>query len=227
MRNAVLRAGPGSPDGMVELDVRDFEVTETERRSSAVVCLLVDLSYSMALRGTWGVAKSTALALHTLIDTKFPQDTIHLVGFSDYARLLRPVELAGLDSEVVQGTNLQHALMLAGRLLSRHPDSEPVVLVITDGEPTAHLMRNGTPSFSWPPVPETLELTLAEVDRLTRRGATINVFMLDDEPRLVQFVDEVVRRNGGRMLSPDPGTLGRYVVRDYLRSRGGRRRAAS
>ncbi|AEH08286.1 MULTISPECIES: vWA domain-containing protein [Protofrankia] len=227
VRNAVLRAGPGSPDGMVELDVRDFEVTETERRSSAVVCLLVDLSYSMALRGTWGVAKSTALALHTLIDTKFPQDTIHLVGFSDYARLLRPVELAGLDSEVVQGTNLQHALMLAGRLLSRHPDSEPVVLVITDGEPTAHLMRNGTPSFSWPPVPETLELTLAEVDRLTRRGATINVFMLDDEPRLVQFVDEVVRRNGGRMLSPDPGTLGRYVVRDYLRSRGGRRRAAS
>ncbi|ONH38079.1 VWA domain-containing protein [Protofrankia sp. BMG5.30] len=227
VRNAVLRAGPGNPDGTVELDVRDFEVTETERRSSAAVCLLVDLSYSMALRGTWGVAKSTALALRTLIDTKFPQDTIHLVGFSDYARLLRPVELAGLDSEVVQGTNLQHALMLAGRLLSRHPDSEPVVLVITDGEPTAHLMRNGTPSFSWPPVPETLELTLAEVDRLTRRGATINVFMLDDEPRLVQFVDEVVRRNGGRMLSPDPGTLGRYVVRDYLRSRGGRRRAAS
>ncbi len=226
VRNAVLRAGPSGPDGAVELEVRDFEVTETERRSSAAVCLLVDLSYSMALRGTWGVAKSTALALHTLISTKFPQDTIHLVGFSDYARLLRPVELAGLDSEVVQGTNLQHALMIAGRLLSRYPDSEPVVLVITDGEPTAHLMRNGTPSFSWPPVPETLELTLAEVDRLTRRGATINVFMLDDEPRLVQFVDEVVRRNGGRMLSPDPGALGGYVVRDYLRARGGRRRTA-
>ncbi|SBW19287.1 vWA domain-containing protein [Protofrankia symbiont of Coriaria ruscifolia] len=224
VRNAVLRAGPSGPDGAVGLEVGDFEVTETERRSSAAVCLLVDLSYSMALRGTWGVAKSTALALHTLISTKFPQDTIHLVGFSDYARLLRPVELAGLDSEVVQGTNLQHALMIAGRLLSRYPDSEPVVLIITDGEPTAHLMRNGTPSFSWPPVPETLELTLAEVDRLTRRGATINVFMLDDEPRLVQFVDEVVRRNGGRMLSPDPGALGRYVVRDYLRARGGRRR---
>ncbi len=223
VRNAVLRAGPAGPDGSVRLDVADFEVAETERRTSAVVCLLVDLSYSMALRGTWGVAKSTALALHTLISTKFPQDTIHLVGFSDYARLLRPVELAGLDSEVVQGTNLQHALMIAGRLVSKHPDSEPVVLVVTDGEPTAHLMRNGTPAFSWPPTPETLELTLAEVDRLTRRGATINVFMLDNEPRLVQFVDEVARRNGGRMLSPDPGALGQYVVRDYLRARGGRR----
>ncbi len=224
VRNAVLRAGPVGPSGAVSLEVGDFEVAETERRTSAAVCLLVDLSYSMALRGTWGVAKSTALALHTLISTKFPQDTIHLVGFSDYARQLRPVELAGLDSEVVQGTNLQHALMIAGRLLSKYPDSEPVVLLVTDGEPTAHLMRNGAPAFSWPPTPETLELTLAEVDRLTRRGATINVFMLDDEPRLVQFVDEVARRNGGRVLSPDPGTLGQYVVRDYLRARGGRRR---
>ncbi len=223
IRNAVLRAGPTGPDGAIRLEVRDFEIVETERRTSAVVCLLVDLSYSMALRGTWGVAKSTALALHTLISTKFPQDTIHLVGFSDYARLLRPVELAGLDSEVVQGTNLQHALMIAGRLVSKHPDSEPVVLVVTDGEPTAHLMRNGTPAFSWPPAPETLELTLAEVDRLTRRGATINVFMLDSEPRLVQFVDEVARRNGGRVFSPDPAALGQYVVRDYLHARGGRR----
>jgi uncharacterized protein with von Willebrand factor type A (vWA) domain len=177
----------------------------------------------MALRGAWGVAKSTALALHTLISTKFPQDTIHLVGFSDYARPLRPAELAGLDSEVVQGTNFQHALIIAGRLVSRHPDSEPVVLVVTDGEPTAHLMRNGTPAFSWPPTAETLELTLAEVDKLTRRGATINVFMLDDEPGLVQFVDEIARRNGGRMFSPTPGSLGQYVVRDYLHTRSGRR----
>ncbi len=174
----------------------------------------------MALRGTWGIAKSTALALHTLVSTSFPQDKIHIIGFSDYARELRPVELAGLDSEMVQGTNLQHALLIAGRLLSRYPQAEPVVMVVTDGEPTAHLLRDGTPSFSWPPMPETLELTLAEVDRLTRRGVTINVFMLDDEPRLVQFVEEMARRNGGRVLSPDPTALGSYVIRDYLRSRG-------
>jgi uncharacterized protein with von Willebrand factor type A (vWA) domain len=169
------------------------------------------------------VAKATALALHTLVTTKFPQDRIHLVGFSDYARELRPVELAGLDSEMVQGTNLQHALVIAGRLLARYPDTEGVVMIVTDGEPTAHLLRDGTPSFSWPPMPETLELTLAEVDRLTRAGATINVFMLDDEPRLVQFVEEMARRNGGRVFSPDPTNLGQYVVRDYLRSRAGRR----
>ncbi|CAO5246436.1 vWA domain-containing protein [Frankia sp. AgKG'84/4] len=223
VRNAVLRAGPPGAGQPVRLEVADFEVAETERRSTAAVCLLVDLSYSMALRGTWGIAKSTALALHTLVTTSFPQDKIHIIGFSDYARELRPVELAGLESEMVQGTNLQHALHLAGRLLSRYPQSEPVVMVVTDGEPTAHLLRNGTPSFSWPPMPETLELTLAEVDKLTRRGVTINVFMLDDEPRLVQFVEEMARRNGGRVLSPDPTTLGNYVIRDYLGARGGRR----
>ncbi|EIV95601.1 VWA domain-containing protein [Frankia sp. QA3] len=220
VRNAVLRAGPPGKGRPVRLEVGDFEVAETERRTTAAVCLLVDLSYSMALRGTWGIAKSTALALHTLVSTSFPQDKIHIIGFSDYARELRPVELAGLDSEMVQGTNLQHALLIAGRLLSRYPQAEPVVMVVTDGEPTAHLLRDGTPSFSWPPMPETLELTLAEVDRLTRRGVTINVFMLDDEPRLVQFVEEMARRNGGRVLSPDPTALGSYVIRDYLRSRG-------
>jgi uncharacterized protein with von Willebrand factor type A (vWA) domain len=227
VRNALLRRAGEASEARTErvtLAAQDFEVMETERRTSAAVCLLVDLSYSMALRGTWGIAKSTALALHSLISTKFPQDALHVIGFSDYARQLQPHELAGLDSEMVQGTNLQHALHLAGRQLSRYPDAEPVVLVVTDGEPTAHLLRDGTPWFHWPALPETLELTLAEVDKLTKRGATINVFMLDDEPRLVEFVQEVARRNGGRVFSPDAGNLGSYVVQDYLRARSGSRR---
>ncbi len=227
VRNGVLRSASSGTalrdaTGRVRLEVEDFEVHETERRTTAAVCLLVDLSYSMALRGTWGIAKSTALALHSLISTRYPQDALHIIGFSDYARPLDPTELAGLDSEMVQGTNLQHALMLAGRTLARYPDSEPVVLVVTDGEPTAHLLRDGSPWFSWPPMPETLELTLAEVDKLTRRRATINVFMLDDEPRLVEFVEEVGRRNGGRVFTSDAEHLGQYVVQDYLRARRGR-----
>jgi uncharacterized protein with von Willebrand factor type A (vWA) domain len=222
VRNAVLRGG-ARPGGGVALAVDDFEVMETERRTSAAVCLLVDLSYSMALRGTWGVAKSTALALHSLVTTKFPQDRIHIVGFSDYARELRPTDLAGLSWDMVQGTNLQHALMIAGRQLAKYPDAEHVVLVVTDGEPTAHLMRNGEPFFAWPPLPETVDLTMAEVLKLTRSGATINVFMLDDEPRLVQFVERLARLNGGRVFAPGADRLGDYVVSDYLRARRGRR----
>jgi uncharacterized protein with von Willebrand factor type A (vWA) domain len=207
----------------VELAPDDFEVLETERRTSAAVCLLVDQSYSMLLRETWGMAKATALALHSLVSTRYPQDKLEIIGFSLLARTVRPADLPDLDAAVGQGTNLHHALVLAGRHLDRHPEAEPVVLVVTDGEPTAHLEPDGYPIFDYPPDPRTLELTLTEVTRLTRRRATINVFMLDDDPRLVAFVDLLARLNGGRVFSPSPDRLGDYVVSDYLRARRGRR----
>jgi uncharacterized protein with von Willebrand factor type A (vWA) domain len=230
VRNALIRqAAPPIGQGaagrvperhpQVRLSVGDFEVAETDRRASAAVCLLVDLSYSMALRGTWGAAKQTALALHALIRTQYPQDAIQVIGFSNYARELRETELAGLSWDMVQGTNLHHALVLAGRFLDRRPEHNPVVMIITDGEPTAHLRRDGRFWFDWPPSPETLELTLAEVDKMTRRRATLNVFMLADDERLTAFVDEVARRNGGRVLRAMPDSLGEYVVKDFLRVR--------
>jgi uncharacterized protein with von Willebrand factor type A (vWA) domain len=198
-------------------------VAETERRTTAAISLLVDLSYSMVLRDTWAPAKATALALHALVSGQFPQDALQIIGFSSYARVLKATELAGLEADYVQGTNLQHALMLAGQFLEKHPEAEPVVLVVTDGEPTAHLLPGGTPWFAWPPEPETIAVTVAEVDRMTRRGATINVFQLDDDPRLTAFVEELARRNGGRVFLPDPRRLGQYVVSDYLQRRNGRR----
>jgi uncharacterized protein with von Willebrand factor type A (vWA) domain len=231
VRNALLRGGlpddAGGADGplpSVRLRVGDFEVGETERRASAAVCLLVDLSYSMALRGTWGAAKQTALALYSLVRTKFPEDSLQVIGFSNYARELRETDLAGLGWDMVQGTNLHHALVLAGRFLDRRPEHNPVVLIITDGEPTAHLLRDGRSWFDWPPSPETLELTMAEVDKMTRRQATLNIFMLADDERLTTFVDEVARRNGGRVLRALPDSLGEYVVSDFLRSRRERTR---
>jgi len=242
VRNALLRSGMESPPRMrggqdepagtlagrlprIRLSVADFEVADTERRTSAAVCLLVDLSYSMALRGTWGSAKQTALALHALVRSRYPQDAIQVIGFSNYARELHETELAGLGWDMVQGTNLHHALVLAGRFLDRRPEHNPVVLVVTDGEPTAHLRRDGQSWFDWPPSPETLELTMAEVDKMTRRHATLNIFMLAEDDRLTAFVDEVARRNGGRVLRAAADSLGEYVVSDFLRSRrqlGGR-----
>jgi uncharacterized protein with von Willebrand factor type A (vWA) domain len=234
VRNALLRdatavreraAGRGDGAGredaapLVRLSAEDFEVGETERRGAAAVCLLVDLSYSMALRGTWGVAKQTALALHALVRSRFPQDSIQVIGFSNYARELRETDLAGLGWDMVQGTNLHHALVLAGRFLDQRPEHDPVVLIVTDGEPTAHLRRDGQYWFDWPPAPETLELTLAEVDKMTRRRAPLNIFMLVDDERLTAFVEEVARRNGGRVLRAQPDRLGEYVVRDFLRTR--------
>ncbi len=233
VRNAVLRtagsrdvtARPASPAGegrRVRIAVEDFEVVETERRTGAAVALLVDLSYSMALRGTWGAAKSTAMALHSLVTTRFPQDAIEIIGFSSTAQVLRPETLAELSVDTLQGTNLQHGLMLARRFLARHRDAEPVVLVVTDGEPTAHLEDDGSPFFCWPPMPETIARTVAEVERVARTGATVNVFALDPDPGLVHFVHDLTQRAGGRVFEPDADRLGEYVVADYLRSRRGR-----
>jgi uncharacterized protein with von Willebrand factor type A (vWA) domain len=226
VKNAVLRtAGEPRPehDRHVRIAVEDFEVVETERRTGAAVALLVDLSYSMALRGTWGAAKSTAMALHSLVTTRFPQDAIQIIGFSSTAQVLRPETLAELSVDTLQGTNLQHGLMLARRFLAHHRDAEPVVLVVTDGEPTAHLEDDGTPFFCWPPMPETIARTVAEVERVARTGATVNVFALDPDPGLVHFVHDLTQRAGGRVFEPDADRLGEYVVADYLRTRRGRR----
>lgn len=226
--NAVRRGGlrVGSATGAptrAGLLVEDFEVVETEKRTSAAVALCVDLSYSMVHEGRWGPMKQTALALSHLVQTRFRQDALQVIGFDRLARRLSPLQLAEVEPEWVQGTNLQHALLLAMRHLRRHPDAEPVVLVVTDGEPTAHLLGNGEPYFSWPPTRETVRATVAQVDELARWNATLNLFMLGDDPGLARFVDAVARRAGGRVFTPDIGRLGEYVVADYLRARRGRR----
>jgi uncharacterized protein with von Willebrand factor type A (vWA) domain len=219
---AVRRGGGGVP---VALAVEDFEVVETERRASAAVALCVDLSFSMISEGRWGPMKQTALALSHLVATRFPQDALQIIGFGREAATLSQEELAAVEPEMLQGTNLQHALRLAGRHLRRHAGSEPVVLVVTDGEPTAHLdPDDGEALFTWPPTRETIEATVVEVDALTRYGATMNLFMLGEDPGLRRFVNAVAKRCGGRVFTPSTDDLGQYVVSDYLRARRGRRR---
>jgi uncharacterized protein with von Willebrand factor type A (vWA) domain len=215
-----LRRGAGVP---ARLMVDDFEVVETERRTTAAVAVCVDLSFSMVMEGRWGPMKQTALALAHLVETRFRQDSLEIIGFDRTARRLSPVQLAGIEPEWVQGTNLQHALVIAARHLRRHPDAEPVVMVVTDGEPTAHIAANGMPVFSWPTTNETLRATVGQVDELSRYGAAINFFMLGDDPGLARFVDAMARRAGGRVFTPDLSRLGEYVVADYLRARRGRR----
>ena len=204
--------------------VEDFEVVETERRTTAAVALCVDMSYSMVQEGRWGPMKQTALALSHLVETRFRQDALQVIGFNLAARRLSPVQLAEAEPEWVQGTNLQHALMLASRHLRRHPDAEPVVLVVTDGEPTAHLGRGRRrPSSSGRPPSRRCATPSPRSTSSARYGATLNVFMLGEDPGLARFVDAIARRAGGRVFTPDLGRLGEYVVADYLRARRGRR----
>ena len=167
--------------------------------------------------------RAPALALHHLVSTRFRQDSLEVIGFDRWARPLGPIDLATVEPSYIPGTNLAHALWLAHRFVRRHPSSEPVVVVVTDGEPTAHIDRSGEAVFSWPPMAETVRRTVAEVDNLTRYGAVLSLVMLGDDPGLERFVQALARRNGGRVLSPSTDQLGEYVVSDYLRSRRGRR----
>ncbi len=220
VQNAVLRRASRPDDvNQPRLDVEDFAVAETERRTTAAVALCVDLSFSMIQEGRWQPMKQTALALAHLIATRYRNDALEIIGFDRTARRLTPLQLAEIEPEWVQGTNLQHALKIAGRHLRRHPEAEPVVLVVTDGEPTAHLDTDGYPMFHWPPTDETVRATVGEVDAMTRLGATMNFFLLGDDPGLARFVNAVARRNGGRVLTPEASRLGEYVVADYLRAR--------
>ncbi len=214
--NAQLRRAAGDDR---RLDVTDVEIVETEQRTRAAVALCVDTSWSMVQDGRWVPMKRTALALHQLISTRFRGDDLKLITFGRHAHGVELGELVALEGAWEQGTNLHHALLLAGAHLRRNPDAQPVVLVVTDGEPTAHLEPDGHAVFDWPPSRETLRATVSEVDRLAGMRASFTFFMLGDDPRLAAFVDDVARRCGGRVVAPTLDGLGAEVVADYLRTR--------
>jgi uncharacterized protein with von Willebrand factor type A (vWA) domain len=214
--NAQLRRAGGDSR---KLDVTDVEIVETEQRTRAAVALLVDTSWSMVAEGRWVPMKRTALALHQLISTRFRGDDLALITFGRHAQTVQLGELVGLEGAYAQGTNLHHALLLAGQHLRRHPDAMPVVLVVTDGEPTAHLEPDGEAYFDYPPSPHTVRATVSEVDRLTGMRAAFTFFVLGEDPRLAAFVDNLARRCGGRVVAPSLDGLGAEVVSDYLRTR--------
>jgi uncharacterized protein with von Willebrand factor type A (vWA) domain len=214
--NAELRRAGGDSR---RLDVSDVEVVETEQRTRAAVALLVDTSWSMVAEGRWVPMKRTALALHQLISTRFRGDDLALITFGRHAQTVELGELVGLEGAYAQGTNLHHALLLAERHLRKHSDAMPVVLVVTDGEPTAHLEPDGEAYFDYPPSPYTLRATVGEVDRLAGMKAAFTFFVLGDDPRLAAFMDDVARRCGGRVVAPTLDGLGAEVVADYLRTR--------
>ena len=214
IRNAIDREGPSTP---VHLKPEDFEVYRSELRTSTATAMLVDQSWSMALRGAFQSAKKVALALHNLITSQYPRDNFYIIGFAAYARELKAHDLPLLQwDEYVLGTNMQHAMLLAESLLSKHDAGSKQIIMISDGEPTAHLLPNGRHYFSYPPTPETYRATYGAVRRCTRKGIAINTFMLDSSYYLKEFMDQIARINGGRVFYTSPERLGEYVLVDYV-----------
>ncbi|HXW32811.1 MAG TPA: hypothetical protein VEJ21_06930 [Acidimicrobiales bacterium] len=220
VHNAVRRSGTGTP---VRLRPEDFEISRTEHLTRASTVLMIDLSLSMPMRDNFLAAKKVAMALHTLISTQFPRDFLGLVGFSEVAREVKAEELPEVSWDFVYGTNMQHGLMLSRRMLAHRAGSKQIIM-ITDGEPTAHLVRSSGSDeydvfFNYPPVPETVRATLGEVLRCTKAGITINTFMLDANRSLQGFVEQMTKLNRGRAFFTTPETLGDYVLVDFLEHR--------
>jgi uncharacterized protein with von Willebrand factor type A (vWA) domain len=221
-----LAASPGTQDASggaarprVRLQVDDIEVAETEARTQAAVALLVDTSFSMAMDGRWVPMKRTALALHTLIRSRFRGDALQLIGFGRHAQVMEIEELTGLDAMWDKGTNLHHALLLANRHFRKHPSAQPVLLIVTDGEPTSHLEPDGEVYFSYPPHPLTISYAVRELDKSGRLGAQVTFFRLGEDPGLARFIDQMARRVDGRVIAPELDDLGAAVVGSYLDSR--------
>lgn len=219
--NAVLRSASEGldRDHGVRIAIDDIEVAETEARTQAAVVLLVDTSYSMALDGRWVPMKRTALALHHLVSTRFRGDHLQLIGFGRHAQVMSIEELVGLDSRWAKGTNLHHGLLLANRHFRKHSNAQPVLLIVTDGEPTAHLQTSGEVAFSYPPHPVTVALTVRELDNARRLGAQATFFRLGDDPGLGRFVERLAQRVEGQVVAPELDDLGAAVVGSYLGNR--------
>jgi len=221
--NAVLRDGPQVP---LRLTKDDFEIYRTEELTTTATVMMLDLSWSMALRGSFQAAKKVALALNNLIRTQFPKDALYILGFSAYARELKAEELPYVRwDESVLGTNMHHALMMAQKLLARHNVGTRQIIMISDGEPTAHL-EHGRSYFSYPPSPITIRETLKEVQRCTKKGLVINTFMLDRNYYLKEFVNQIAKINKGRVFYTTPDRLGQYILVDYVRQKRKRLNAA-
>jgi uncharacterized protein with von Willebrand factor type A (vWA) domain len=219
--NAIQRTiGEGrSAAGGVRLALEDIEVNETEARTQAAVALLVDTSFSMAMDGRWVPMKRTALALHQLISSRFRGDHLQLIGFGRHAEVMDIEELTALDAMWDKGTNLHHALLLANRHFRKHPNAQPVLLIVTDGEPTSHLEPDGEVYFAYPPHPLTIAYSVRELDNAGRLGAQVTIFRLGDDPGLARFVDSMAKRVEGRVVAPELDDLGAAVVGSYLGSR--------
>jgi uncharacterized protein with von Willebrand factor type A (vWA) domain len=215
IRNAIRRQGSGTP---VRLRPDDFEIEQTENVTRSSTVLMLDLSLSMPMRDNFLAAKKVAMALHSLISSMFPRDYLGIVGFSEVARVLKPEQLPEVSWDFVYGTNMQHAFLLSRQLLARQSGTKQIIM-ITDGEPTAHIDRAGNVFFNYPPVPETIEATLREVARCTRDGIRINTFMLDANSYLRSFVERLTQLNRGRAFFTTPETLGDYVLVDFIEHR--------
>jgi uncharacterized protein with von Willebrand factor type A (vWA) domain len=216
LKRQVINSDLSNNGRLLNLQAEDFEVYQTEKRTRAAIALMLDMSGSMARDEKFFAAKKVAMAFHTLIQTQFPHDRLHLIGFSSYARQLKSKDLPCLNWDLDNPyTNMEEGLILAKTLLNREHTSNKQIIMVSDGEPTAHL-EGGKVFFQFPSHPKTLAKTMAEFKKCASCGISINIFMLGQDAQLLHFVRQVSKMNRGRAFYTTPHNLGNYLLMDFL-----------
>jgi uncharacterized protein with von Willebrand factor type A (vWA) domain len=207
----------------VRIRPEDFSVHRNEFSTDSETVLCIDVSYSMLMNDALHAGKKVALALHRLIETKFPQDKLHLVAFRSNAKIIRAEDLPSIVSLTYfmeHGTDIKEALRFARQLLGSNRSANRQIILITDGEPTAATLDQGGRLHSgWGSAMlhgRIVRETLKEVRRCTQSGIKINTFMLGADFYRQGFVDQLSRLNAGRVFYTSPDQMGNYIVVDYL-----------
>jgi uncharacterized protein with von Willebrand factor type A (vWA) domain len=221
--NALGRRKKGAP---LRIAPEDFSVHRVEYSTVSETALLIDVSYSMLMNDALHAGKKVALALHRLIQTKYPQDTLHLVAFRSNAKLIQAEDLPSIVSLTYfmeHGTDIKEALRYARQLLGSNRSANRQIILITDGEPTAATLdRGGRLHSGWGSAllhSRIVHETLKEVKRCTQSGIKINTFMLGADFYRQGFIDQLSRLNTGRVFYTTPDQMGNYIVVDYLNNK--------
>jgi len=219
LKKALRRQGPGIP---LRLAADDFEVFQSSSINQCSTVILLDMSYSMLHGGRFQAGRKVAMALDSLIRTKFPRDTLQVAAFSYFVLPLQSQML--LDTYWIdpRGTDFPEAIRVAREMLGKFHGGTKQIIMITDGEPHANSTGWGWSGFvesgGWS-MRQAMEDTLREVGRCTRDGIIVNTFMLDTEPVVTTFIKSMTRLNSGRVFFADPNRLGDYLIVDYVKNR--------
>lgn len=220
MMNAMRREGGGTP---VRLTVSDFDIYKSISVNQCATVIMLDMSYSMLRRGRFIAGRKVAMALDSLIRTKFPRDILHVAAFSYFVLPLKSHQLLDTSWIDPRGTDFPEAIRVAREMLKDYKDGTKQIILITDGEPHANAWGYdyGRYESGWS-MREAMEETLREVSRCTKQGITVNTFMLDTEPVITTFIKTLAKLNRGRIFFADPGQLGDYLIVDYMKNRQNR-----
>ena len=216
LSGTVLQAVRRSPGAPVRLRADDMTIFDREETARMAMVLAIDRSRSMGERGYLLAAKRLALSLTALVHTRFPRDRLDLLAFSHEAEPVSATALASLQWErYAVGTNIQDALVAGRRKLAAASGLQRVLVLITDGEPTAYRDSSGEVHYSEPPSSEALAMTYAAARQLRRDQILLILALLTQDQQSVGFAEEVIRHADGQLIPAEPDDLTVAMLTGY------------